>query len=133
MKPPDPEIREFASAWLAKALVDLLVCDSLIAQDARLWESVTFHCRQAVEKALKAVLVWHQVEFPKTYDLQRLLDLLADADPEVVGRSAEAVGLTPTASSTATRESIRRSIRRRRSPLSRWLVYAAAAERIGSV
>jgi HEPN domain-containing protein len=65
MKPPEPEIREFASAWLAKALVDLLVCDSLIAQDARLWEAVTFHCQQAVEKALNAVLVWHQVGFPR--------------------------------------------------------------------
>ena len=135
MKPPEPEIREFASAWLAKALVDLLVCDSLIAQDARLWEAVTFHCQQAVEKALKVVLVWHQVEFPKTHDLQRLLDLLADADPEVVGRSADAVGLTPygveyrypgeyppvdQASALTALEVARR-------------VYAAAAERIGRV
>ena len=41
------------------------------------------------------VLVWHQIEFPKTHDLQRLLDLLAAADPEVVEASADAVGLTP--------------------------------------
>jgi HEPN domain-containing protein len=95
MKPPEAEVRELASAWLAKARVDLLVCDSLTGQEADLWEAVTFHCQQVAEKALKSVLVWHQVEFPKTHDLRRLLDLLATADPDVVEVSADAVELTP--------------------------------------
>jgi len=95
MKPPEPEVRVLSAGWLAKAKVDLLVCDRLSSHDAELWEAVAFHCQQAVEKALKAVLVWHQVEFPKTHDIQRLLDLLADVDPDVVSLSAGAVELTP--------------------------------------
>jgi HEPN domain-containing protein len=95
MKPPEAEVRALATAWLAKARLDLLVCDNLTTQDADVWEAVAFHCQQAVEKALKAVLVRHQVEFPKTHDVQRLLDLLAEADPAVVEVSLDAVELTP--------------------------------------
>lgn len=95
MKPPEPEVRALATGWLAKAKIDLLVCDSLSVHGADLWEAVAFHCQQAAEKALKAILVWHQVEFPKTHDIQRLLDLLADVDPDLVGLSADAAELTP--------------------------------------
>ena len=35
-------------------------------------EDVLFHCQQAVEKALKAFLTWHDRPFGKTHDLQRL-------------------------------------------------------------
>jgi HEPN domain-containing protein len=134
MKPPEAEVQAIAAGWLAKAKIDLRVCDSLAAQDADLWEAVTFHCQQAVEKALKAVLVRHQVEFPKTHDLQRLLDLVATADPELVQVSADAVELTPygveyrypgeyppvdRASALAAMAVARR-------------VYDAAAERVGS-
>jgi hypothetical protein len=65
MKPPEAEVRALATAWLAKARLDLLVCDNLTTQDADVWEAVAFHCQQAVEKALKAVLVRHQVESPR--------------------------------------------------------------------
>ena len=95
MKRPEPAVRALAAGWLAKARIDLLVCDSLLAQGADLWEAVAFHCQQAAEKALKALLVWHQVEFPKTHDIQRLLDLLSTVDAEVVGLVADAAELTP--------------------------------------
>jgi HEPN domain-containing protein len=35
-----------------------------------------YHAQQAAEKALKAVLVFLQVEFPKTYDLDGLRNLI---------------------------------------------------------
>ena len=95
MKRPEPAVRALAAGWLAKARIDLLVCDSLLAQGADLWEAAAFHCQQAAEKALKALLVWHQVEFPKTHDIQRLLDLLSTVDAEVVGLVADAAELTP--------------------------------------
>jgi HEPN domain-containing protein len=41
-------------------------------------EIVGFHAQQAVEKALKAWLAYLGVAFPKTHDLQRLLDLLRE-------------------------------------------------------
>lgn len=81
MKPPEPEVLALSAGWLAKAEVDLLVCDSLSAQGTELWEAVAFHCQQ--------------VESPKTHDIQRLLELPADADPDVVRLSAGAVELMP--------------------------------------
>jgi HEPN domain-containing protein len=37
-----------------------------------------FHAQQTVEKALKAVLSWNGVEFPRTHDLTELVALIAD-------------------------------------------------------
>jgi len=35
-----------------------------------------FHAQQAVEEGVKALLVWHAVDFPPRHDLGLLLDLL---------------------------------------------------------
>jgi HEPN domain-containing protein len=43
--------------------------------------AIGFHCQQACEKYLKAVLVRHQFNFPKTHDLVLLTKLVASADP----------------------------------------------------
>lgn len=40
--------------------------------------SAGFHAQQAAEKCLKAVLIYHGIEFRKTHDLAELLDLLTD-------------------------------------------------------
>ena len=62
---------------------------------ADLFEVVAFHSQQAVEKALKAFLVWHQVEFPKTHDVRRLLALCASNDPDLAETLTRAAELTP--------------------------------------
>ncbi|HOZ45150.1 MAG TPA: HEPN domain-containing protein [Candidatus Hydrogenedentes bacterium] len=41
---------------------------------------LAFHARQAVEKYLKAFPTWHQVPFPKTHDIERLLVLVESVD-----------------------------------------------------
>ena len=41
-----------------------------------LLEQICFHAQQAVEKSMKAVLVFHQIDFPFTHDLEQLLVLL---------------------------------------------------------
>ena len=46
-------------------------------------EDAVFHCQQAVEKALKAFLVWSDVPFPKTHDLGRLGNQAAQLDPSL--------------------------------------------------
>jgi HEPN domain-containing protein len=94
MKPPELVVRELALEWLAKADVDLSAGRALLSA-ADLFEVVAFHSQQAVEKALKAFLVWHQIEFPKTHDIERLLELCASIDPEVAEALASAVELTP--------------------------------------
>ena len=43
-------------------------------------DSICFHCQQAVEKYLKAYLVYLNIVFKKTHSLSYLLDLINEAD-----------------------------------------------------
>ena len=51
-----------------------------MASSVRLREVVAFRCQQTVEKYLKALLTFYQVEFPKTHEIERLLVLLSSAN-----------------------------------------------------
>ncbi len=53
------------------------------------------HAQQAAEKYLKAFLVWHQIEFSKTHDIETLLKLAETGDAGILEMLAEATGLTP--------------------------------------
>ena len=59
-------------AWLAKALKDLRRVEKLLVADEADNEDAVFHCQQAVEKALKAFLTWHDQPFRKTHDIEAL-------------------------------------------------------------
>jgi len=84
MKLPDDVIKSLVQQWTAKAGIDLCVADSLLRDSDPVREAIAFHCQQATEKYLKALLVSRQIEFPKTHDLEQLLDLLAPVSPELV-------------------------------------------------
>ena len=77
MRPPDEVKLELVRQWLAKAEEDFGVARHLIHENSPYLATVGFHAQQAAEKYLKAFLVWRQVEFPKTHDLDKLLDLVA--------------------------------------------------------
>lgn len=94
MKPPEEVIRELALEWLAKAEVDLSAAAVLLPTGS-LYDSTAFHAQQAAEKALKAYLVWRQVEFPKTHDIARLLELVRSIDVELAASLTGAADLTP--------------------------------------
>lgn len=95
MTPPEEVVRRLAGDWLAKAAVDLLVCERLLGQGAAFFETVAFHAQQAAEKSLKALLVARQVEFPKTHDIERLVELVALGDGALAETLADAAELTP--------------------------------------
>lgn len=95
MKPPDEVVRRLARDWMAKAATDLLVCEQLLGRGAVFHEAVAFHAQQAAEKSLKALLVVRQVEFPKTHDIERLLDLVAVGDEHLAEALADVAELTP--------------------------------------
>jgi HEPN domain-containing protein len=60
--------------WLYRANEDILVIENLFHSGADLFASaICFHAQQAVEKFLKAFLVFHDIDFPKTHDLDYLL------------------------------------------------------------
>ena len=71
-------IVELAGAWWRKALDDLEVARRV----ADLPFACCFHCQQAVEKAIKALLVLHQIDFRKLHDIGQLVRLL-QASPSV--------------------------------------------------
>jgi HEPN domain-containing protein len=53
-----------------------------VAASIRLREIVGFHCQQTVQKYLKVLLTFYQIEFPKTHEIERLLTLVNSANPE---------------------------------------------------
>jgi len=70
----NPRLEE-VSEWLQKAEKDLLSARILLEHDPPVLETACFHCQQAVEKALKAYLVWKGVPFERVHSLPYLLDL----------------------------------------------------------
>ena len=70
--------REMAGILLKKTEEDEELLDEIINIEHISDGIFGFHCQQAVEKLLKAVLSYNEVEYRKTHDLRELLDLLAD-------------------------------------------------------
>jgi len=81
MKPPDEGKKELVLQWVAKASQDFDLARHLFAEEKRYLEAICFHAQQAAEKYLKAYLTWHEVEFPKTHAIERLLRLVGSIDP----------------------------------------------------
>jgi HEPN domain-containing protein len=97
MRPPEEEIRRLVTEWIKKADLDLKTAVRLSAE-GEFRDVVAFHAQQAVEKYLKALLTRHQLEFPKTHVIRRLLILLESVDPAMVEALDEANWLSPFAS-----------------------------------
>lgn len=57
--------------------------------------TAVYHCQQAAEKALKAFLTFHDVVFPKTYDLVLLSDFCQSRDVSFQSLAESAEILTP--------------------------------------
>jgi HEPN domain-containing protein len=94
MRPPEQIKREILQNWLTKAGQDIEVAQYLVSGEASCFNAVGFHSQQAAEKYLKALLVWHQVEFTRTHDLDELLDLVATIDANVSEPLRDCIGLT---------------------------------------
>ena len=50
---------------------------------------------ERVEKYLKAFLVWHQIHFPKTHDLEEILDLVETVQAGLAESLRDVIVLTP--------------------------------------
>lgn len=67
---------ELSNKWLKKADNDLFTARHVIQISDGPTDTVCFHNQQAVEKALKAILIFKEDEYPKIHYLIRLLDLV---------------------------------------------------------
>ncbi len=93
MSPPERRPPDEPREWLNRAHSNLIRARQ---REAGVYlEDLCFDAQQAAEKAVKALLVAHRVEFPYVHDLAHLVSLLEETGvviPEVIRRAEE---LTP--------------------------------------
>jgi HEPN domain-containing protein len=83
MNPPEEVKKNLVKQWLEKAENDFNLASELLSEKRPYLEAIGFHSQQAAEKYLKAFLVHHQIEFPKTHNLDEILDLVESVNPDI--------------------------------------------------
>jgi len=68
--------------WIIKGDHDLGTAKITYMHIPEYLDTVTFHCQQAVEKYLKAYLIFQSTEFRFSHDLIYLLDLITKKDSD---------------------------------------------------
>lgn len=81
--------------WLDFAHMDLSSAEFLLGMHPVPVEIICYHCEQAAEKFLKAVLIYHGMEAPKTHDLVLLCKLCVQLDQSWEQLIDACVGLSP--------------------------------------
>lgn len=71
------ENSEQIKEWIDKADHDLGSAKLIFFHLPDYFDTIAFHCQQAVEKYLKAILVSYGIEFQRSHNLIYLLDLLS--------------------------------------------------------
>ncbi len=70
--PLDDAKKEDTRAWLSKARGDLAKARHAMTAEEPFRDDAAYHCQQAIEKAMKALLTWHDVPFRKIHSLEEL-------------------------------------------------------------
>lgn len=89
------EASKAAKEWLARADRDLGVAARVLSGDDPFPDAAAFHSQQAAEKALKGFLAAHEVPFPKTHDLERLVQWCGNIEAEFAHFADAAQTLSP--------------------------------------
>ena len=64
--------------WMQRAEHDLGTAKITYLHLPQYYDTIAFHCQQTVEKCMKAMLVFYDIQFIRTHNLVYLLTLLAD-------------------------------------------------------
>ena len=75
-------IDDYLKGWLIKANKDIINIELILNSNSIsiLTDIVCFHSQQAVEKFLKSYLIFNNIEFDRSHNLQYLQDLCARKD-----------------------------------------------------
>ena len=65
-----------SKGWLEYAQTDLRAAQTLLNSGEFFTRQICFLAQQTAEKAIKAILVFEEVNFPKSHDLDRLRDMI---------------------------------------------------------
>ena len=71
---------ELVQQWLSRARMDLNTAQAALAFQRPEPAAACFHCQQAVEKSLKAFLVFQAVEFEWSHRIEYLVNLCVEQD-----------------------------------------------------
>ncbi len=98
--PKTKHLHALQEEWLIHAYSDLNL--ARLGRESRdvLPQQICFHAQQTVEKAFKAVLLFSRVEFPRTHDIEELIDISGQAGISLPSDFLEAGILTPYAVET---------------------------------
>ena len=77
---------EHANEWLRFAKMDYAVAVHNKTLHPVPLEIICFHCQQASEKALKAILAYHEDEIPRTHNISEILNLCETHCTGIIGR-----------------------------------------------
>ncbi len=75
--------RELIDSWIVKAEKDLISAKHELSFSDAVTETICFHCQQAVEKYLKAYLVFLGISFTKTHEIGELITKCESRDSEI--------------------------------------------------
>jgi len=75
-----PALKAYIEAWLDKAENDLMSVQRLLEIEPIILDNACFHCQQAVEKYLKAYLIYNGFDVQKTHDIIVLLNQCSKFD-----------------------------------------------------
>ena len=92
--PPDPAVIEETRGWLKRAAEDLRAAGFERSASPPLTADIVFHAQQAVEKSLKAFLVWHGQTFRKTHSIEEIGEQCLAIDATLRALVDRAVPLT---------------------------------------
>ena len=67
--------------WVRRAENDLKVGRDELATEEPVTEAICFHLQQCCEKYLKAFVIFHGEEYPRTHDIALLVGRCAQIDP----------------------------------------------------
>ncbi|MCX5809947.1 MAG: HEPN domain-containing protein [Proteobacteria bacterium] len=81
--------------WVSHAESDLAIARLGDGKPGVLPQQICFHAQQAAEKALKAVLLFHKIDFAWTHDITELTDIFEEAGITLPEDFQDAGDLTP--------------------------------------
>ena len=71
------EVKPKVADWIEKADHDLGSAKLIYLHIPEYFDTIAFHCQQATEKYLKAILLFNEIGFDRTHNLIFLLELLS--------------------------------------------------------
>jgi HEPN domain-containing protein len=85
---------KFARDWLRRAKSNLERARVGKIKEEILYEDLCFDCQQSAEKAIKALLISIDKEFPPTHSIARLLEIASETKTEIPAEIQKAIDLT---------------------------------------